>query len=449
MPYFISNEQDDCAGWATIKISASGEIETIGCHETMNEAVAQMIAVSLDEGIEPGGEYDRSAESREVTSFQSSEWPMFDREFAEMVRSEHPDIWDAGGNVRGNQQYEILTRIAEQGGVADTDDQIAALELREAWIARHYEDFRLPGVVAQIKWLAIGSRGEDYMKDLIRDEIEESERADLPASDEPRSMKRSQLANVREVRHYGISDIEVREAGDGDTITFAGYASVFNHDYEVYDAFGSFTERLAPGAFTRTLGESPDVMLLVNHEGLPLARTKSGTLRLSEDSVGLRVEAELDPNDPDVRALMPKMRRGDLDEMSFAFRVNAQEWSDDYQERTITEVNLARGDVSIVSFGANPATIAALRAALADETVRQALFASDDNAKALVPAPAEEELPAADEPEEVEEPVKVAKPRKSKVTKPEVSEPVETVEDDARASTLDYLARLVDARRLD
>ena len=188
-------------------------------------------------------------------------------------------------------------------------------------------------------------------------------------------MKRGQLSNVREVRQYGISNVEVREAGDGQPVTFAGYASVFNHDYEVYDAFGAFTERLAPGAFTRTLNEDPDVMLLVNHQGLPLARTKSGTLRLIQDNIGLRVEAQLDPSDPDVQAVLPKMRRGDVDEMSFAFRVNQQEWSEDYSDRTITEVNLARGDVSIVSYGANPATVAALRAALADDDVRAQLLA--------------------------------------------------------------------------
>jgi HK97 family phage prohead protease len=198
---------------------------------------------------------------------------------------------------------------------------------------------------------------------------------DATTTEDIATMKRGQLNNVREVRHYGISDIEVREEGaDTGTVTFSGYASVFNHDYEVYDSFGKFTERLAPGAFTRTLTEDPDVMLLINHQGLPLARTKSGTLRLTQDKVGLRVSAQLDATDPDVQAVLPKMRRGDVDEMSFAFRVNQDEWDADYSDRTITEVNLARGDVSIVSYGANPATVAALRAALADEDVRAQLL---------------------------------------------------------------------------
>jgi HK97 family phage prohead protease len=193
--------------------------------------------------------------------------------------------------------------------------------------------------------------------------------------------RREELNNVREVREWHLSDIELREADDTDTVTFSGYATVFDADYVVHDAFGEFTERIAPGAFSQTLSQTPDVILNVNHGaggGLPLARTKSGTLSLVQDSVGLRVEARLDRNDPDVQSLLPKMRRGDVDEMSFAFRVTAQSWSDDYGQRNIEAVNLHRGDVSIVSFGANPATMAMVRSALADDDVRSQLLAELD-----------------------------------------------------------------------
>jgi hypothetical protein len=65
------------------------------------------------------------------------------------------------------------------------------------------------------------------------------------------------------------------------------------------------------------------------------------------------------------------MDRGDLDEMSFAFRVTRQEWSPDYSQRDITEVNLNKGDVSIVNYGANPHTagLTSLRTALADPSL--------------------------------------------------------------------------------
>jgi phage head maturation protease len=92
---------------------------------------------------------------------------------------------------------------------------------------------------------------------------------------------------------------------------------------------------------------------------MTLARTKSGTMRLAEDSTGLHVEADLDPENQDVRDLRSAMRRGDVDEMSFGFRVLRQDWSNDYTQRSITEVSLHKGDVSVVNYGANPATVGA------------------------------------------------------------------------------------------
>jgi HK97 family phage prohead protease len=113
----------------------------------------------------------KSEQADRVSSFKKSEWPMFDRAFAERIKNDYPEIWNKGGNIKGDDQYEILSRIAEQGGVAKTEDQIKALELREAWIARHHKNFLLAGVVAQIKWLAIGSRGESHMKKTVNDAI--------------------------------------------------------------------------------------------------------------------------------------------------------------------------------------------------------------------------------------------------------------------------------------
>lgn len=112
-----------------------------------------------------------SAEEGKVDSFQKSKWKKFDPEFAEMIRSEHPEIWRLGGNIKGNDQYRALKPVSDRGGKATSQAEVNALELREAWVARHYEDFRPAGVMAQIKWLAVGSRGEAYMKRVIREEI--------------------------------------------------------------------------------------------------------------------------------------------------------------------------------------------------------------------------------------------------------------------------------------
>lgn len=152
--------------------------------------------------------------------------------------------------------------------------------------------------------------------------------------------------------------LEIRS--DSSTVTVEGYASTFDQAYNM----GWYQESVSRGAFERTLKSKPDVRLLVNHDGLPLARTKSvpENLTLSTDSTGLAVRAVLDASDPDVRRLVPKMKRGDLDQMSFAFGIVAEEWSDDNKKRNLTELSLTGGDVSIVTYPANPNASIAVRA---------------------------------------------------------------------------------------
>jgi len=171
--------------------------------------------------------------------------------------------------------------------------------------------------------------------------------------------------------------LELRSTGD--EVTVEGYACTTDQAYDM----GWYEETVQRGAFTKTLTENPDVRFLVNHDGLPLARTRSGTLDLSEDNTGLHTRARFDPTDPDVAALVPKMRRGDIDQMSFAFRVVRQEWNEDYSERFLTELSLANGDVSAVTYPANPNTSISVRA-------RQVLDADADELRAAYRAIHEE-----------------------------------------------------------
>ena len=147
---------------------------------------------------------------------------------------------------------------------------------------------------------------------------------------------------------------------DGDKLTVEGYATVYNYAYDIAGGpeAGGFTETIARGAAAKSAKEA-DVVLLIDHEGTPLARTKSGTLHLESDDVGLRVRAELDPANPKAAELRSAMQRGDMNAMSFAFRVVRDSWDSSYNERTISEVKLH--DVSVVGFPANPATVATLR----------------------------------------------------------------------------------------
>lgn len=150
--------------------------------------------------------------------------------------------------------------------------------------------------------------------------------------------------------------VEIRADEDGG-IHVSGYAAVFG---ERADIGGWFTEEISPGAFTDAIGRD-DVVFLINHEGLPLARTRSGTLILEEDDHGLRMETELEADDPDTKSIVHKMQRGDLDKMSFAFIAERQEWDEtgEIPHRTIHQAALR--DVSIVTFPAYDGTDIGLR----------------------------------------------------------------------------------------
>ena len=160
--------------------------------------------------------------------------------------------------------------------------------------------------------------------------------------------------------------VELREPVEpSGLLSFSGYASVTGSGYEMWDWYGPYTEIVSAGAFAETLNRADlDVPLVLGHDQMRrLARTTLGTLRLSEDATGLLVEADLDPSDPDVAYIAPKLRSGLIDEMSFAFRITKGAWSPDWLEYHIDSVDIHRGDVAVVGFGANPSTSAELRSA--------------------------------------------------------------------------------------
>lgn len=229
------------------------------------------------------------------------------------------------------------------------------------WFARHKADGQAPknkdssdpeypgaGLVAWLLWGG-NANFDDAAQDWAQRQIDKL--------DNETNKARSKMKKT-ERRTFTVRNIEARQADDG-TMRMAGYAAVFNEASLPLP----FIEKIAPGAFTKTLQETPDVRLLANHEGLPMARTKNGTMRLYEDETGLYFEAEL-ANTQEARDLYTLVERGDVDQMSFAFRVIRQNWSKDRTERTLTEVSLADGDVSIVTYPAYPATSVEAREAI-------------------------------------------------------------------------------------
>jgi HK97 family phage prohead protease len=109
----------------------------------------------------------------------------------------------------------------------------------------------------------------------------------------------------------------------------------------------SHGEVVKRSAFNRTISQGDNVRLLVNHDGIPLASTKAGTLTLSTDERGLLIDAPaLDPANPTVQELVSAMSRGDIDQMSFAFTASDNPIVSGVRE--LREVKLF--DVSVVTF---------------------------------------------------------------------------------------------------
>ena len=161
---------------------------------------------------------------------------------------------------------------------------------------------------------------------------------------------------MADLEYRSCAEMEFR--AEGDAVKVGGYAAVFN---SLSEDLGGVREVIRRGAFTHTIAQGADVRFLINHDGMPLARTKSGTLRLAEDDRGLRIDATLDPTDPDVQRLIPKMRRGDVSQMSFGFRTMKDAWRQEGadQIRELHAVDLF--DVSAVTYPAYQATDVALR----------------------------------------------------------------------------------------
>lgn len=158
-----------------------------------------------------------------------------------------------------------------------------------------------------------------------------------------------------EHRTFAVHELRVTKKGDAPDgpKMIRGHAAVFNKDSE---EMSGFVERVAPGAFGKTLKDGADVRALFNHDpNVVLGRSTSGTLRLFEDKIGLAIE--IDPPDTQAaRDLLVSIERGDISQMSFGFRTVTDDWQIEEKRtvRTLKEVELF--DVSPVTFPAYPDT---------------------------------------------------------------------------------------------
>ena len=268
------------------------------------------------------------------------------------------DWYDQGLAGEGLQQETVAEARELVAGRVDSDKLIRMA----AWIRRHRgdwegvpqnsdssnADFPGPGAVAGFLWgvettrAGAADRVLSWADGLVAQE--ESERFDV---------------KEKEVRSVPMGEFRIGEVDSFGQRTFSGYAAIFGSPSEGLP----FEERIAPGAFKRSLaragaGQKIIAFLFGHDEARALATTASGRLQLTEDERGLRVEAKLDPSDPDAAKVISMLtHEAAAAGMSFGFQKVSDEWNGN--QRVIKEANLF--EVSILAAGgqtpAYPATL--------------------------------------------------------------------------------------------
>lgn len=366
MPYTISEDAEGCDGFAVIKI----EDDTIvpgGCHLTQSDAAEHLAALEIAEAEEEAEE----EESRALDSYPPTNAMVEEAQRGLDWRNEY----GRGGTEIGIARARDI--VNRRNLPIDTWRRI------KAYFDRHQVDREGQGWSlsqdgypsnGRIAWALWGgdsawSRAKAILEDVSNDEETvrfEMEHIETTTADalsaevdteeqlSPAPVRYSMLEAERrringrdvEFRTMEVGGLELRASDSAEhSPVFSGYAAVFNSPSEPLP----FIETIAPGAFRRTLNSEREIRMFVNHDsGQPLATTRNNSLRLSEDSRGLRAEADL-PDTTAGRDLATLIRSGVVHSMSFGFSIprGGDSFSDDGQTREIKEAILH--EVSIVT----------------------------------------------------------------------------------------------------
>ena len=334
MPYFITESNPECSGWAVVD-EGDGYY---GCHTTKESAIDQAVAISIS--TEEPFEGERAAiNSLEIGDYVS--WNVLDPEIlAEIVA------------VEG--QMAVVRIYEEDDGIFTATDKLMIINVFKIekiecpeMVAEEFEEQDQPEEPAEDPYMA---RAKAIIARI--EATEESDRMEVMDEARAKWLKAAYAIKAKiegtpaEGRSLGKGEIrtnhiELRAEGDGRT--FTGYASVFNEPSQPLP----FIEYVKPGAFKRSLSSRNRMMLLWNHDtSNPLASTRNGSLKLEEDSRGLKVTATL-PQTTLGNDIAVLVRDGVIDSMSFGFSVKKDSWSQDGQTRYLEDVTLY--EVSLVS----------------------------------------------------------------------------------------------------
>ena len=380
MPYFISDQQADCTGWAVVK-EEDGMPETVACTDTKQKAIDTALAIALaeSEGNDFMGDWaERNASGPDAVICDIDDTLIhagqrMERTWAYLADLPGETILVTGRPV--SQKDETVSELEDlgitysmlvmnDGSTADSNEfkKKAAEILLETYNITEAIDNN-PDARAAYASLGIEATNPAELPEVRTNKWLKTAHA-IVAKLEP-----VQEVPVPEERHSKLEtrsalNCELRADMVGDKLSLTGYAAVFNSRSQ---DLGGFTEVIAPGAFRKSLQARNDIKLLWNHDtSSPLASTRAGTLRLIEDTKGLRVEADLAPTTlgKDISILI---QRGDVSAFSFGFNVIKDSWSNSGTERTLEAVRLF--EASLVSFPAYEATTgtATVRALDADQ----------------------------------------------------------------------------------
>ncbi len=192
-------------------------------------------------------------------------------------------------------------------------------------------------------------------------------------------MSKFEKPKMSDLVSRSFTKFEIRKDEEGNVGHITGVPIVFEQETDIGGWFG---ETIARGAISEDALK--DVAFFYNHDlnTKPLARTRTGKLGLTIENDGVHMDAEVNLERSDSKDLYLAIQDGDIDGMSFMFRVESEEWTDletDYPKRRVTKIGYVQ-EVSAVNYPAYEGTSINARANLSLDNDKQAL----DNARAKV-----------------------------------------------------------------
>lgn len=186
-----------------------------------------------------------------------------------------------------------------------------------------------------------------------------------------------QRPKMSEIISRSFNEYRVESTEDKDRGKIIGVPIVFE---QPTDIGGWFEETIARGAISEDILK--DVAFFYNHDlySKPLARTRTNNLNFNIENDGVHMEASVNLKRSDSNDLYLAIEDGDIDGMSFMFRVESEDWTDldtEYPKRRITKIGYVQ-EVSAVNYPAYEGTSIYARTDLSLDSDKQAL----DNARA-------------------------------------------------------------------